>query len=94
MHFSQPYANDFVIIKEMESRSNEDIRLSNNQENEGFFETDVLHEPFENLSAIELLITLENSNKSAIDKYLNEMSYSKREDLYYAFRKMDKNLDE
>lgn len=94
MHFSQPYANDFVIIKEMEPRSNEDIRFSNNQENEGLLETDVLHGPFENLSAIELLITLENSNKSAIDKYLNEMSYSKREALYYALSKMDKNLDE
>ena len=94
MHFSQPYANDFVIIKEMESISNEDIRLSNNQEKECLLETDVLHGPLENLSAIELLITLENSNKSAIDKYLNEMSNSKRKDLYYALSKMDKNLDE
>ncbi|MBP1671959.1 MAG: hypothetical protein H6Q22_1531 [Bacteroidetes bacterium] len=94
MHFSQPYANDFVIIKEMESGNKEDISLSNNKENESLFETDVLHGPFENLSAIELLITLENSNKSAIDKFLNEMSYSKRETLYYALSKMDKNLGE
>jgi len=94
MHFLQPYANDFVIIKEMEPVNNEDIRLRNNQENESFFEADGLYRPFEKLSAIELLITLERSDKNSIDRYLNEMSYSKKEALYYALSKMDKNLDE
>jgi len=94
MHFSEPYVNDFVIIKEMEPVNNEDIRLRNNKENESFFETDGLYRPFEKLSAIELLITLERSDKNSIDRYLNEMSYSKKEALYYALSKMDKNLDE
>jgi hypothetical protein len=94
MHFSEPYVNDFVIIKEMEPGSKEDIRLSNNQENERFFETGNLYRSFENISAIELLITLEKSDKNSIDRYLNELSYSKREALYYALSKMDKNLDE
>jgi hypothetical protein len=94
MHFSEPYVNDFVIIKEMEPVNNEDIRLRNNQENESFFETDALFRPIGNLSAVELLITLENSNKHSIDKYLNEMSFSKKEVLYYALSKMEKNLDE
>jgi len=78
----------------MEPQEKEEIRLSSSQENESMLETDILYLSFGSLSAFELLTTLEMSNKSSIDNYLKEMSYSKKVALYCTLRKMDKNLDD
>ena len=92
MHFSEPYVNDLVTIKVMEPQKKEDIILSSNQEDESKFNRDVMYLTSVNLSALELLTTLEKSSKCTIDKYLSELSYSNREALFCILCKIDKNL--